>query len=216
MSKSRRPAPKPARKSTAKKPARASAKKPTRPSAKSSKPARSAAAPKSGPKAPAFSVAAHAIDSMTFAHDFAVRACCTFPQEHLAFQNVPHDNHPLWTLGHLATAYDWFAGLLDGKPSALSEADQKLFGSSSKPNADASSYPSFDAVKALCDSAWSRLLSAANRLSEADLAKPTAKDSGGFAKTRLAVLDRTAWHDGWHAGQVSTLRRSLGLPGLMG
>jgi hypothetical protein len=167
-------------------------------------------AARSGPSAKAA-----AIENMIFAHNFVIRACEGFPDDKLCYQNCPADNHPLWTLGHLATGYDWFAGLLDGKPSQLSEETQKLFGGAGKPQPDASVYPPLGEVRATCDAAWKRMLRAAQNTSEADLSAPPATPAGSFASDRLTVINRTAWHDGWHAGQVSTLRRSLGLPGLM-
>jgi hypothetical protein len=171
--------------------------------------------PANKPARPTLSAKTSAIQGMTFAHDFVMRACQGFPDDKLCHQNSPADNHPVWTLGHLATGYDWLAGLLDGKPSQLSEDTQKLFGSASKPQADASIYPPLEQIRATCDSAWKRLLRAAQNSSDTDLASAPVSPTGGFAKTRLDVIHRVAWHDGWHAGQVSTLRRALGLPGLM-
>jgi hypothetical protein len=37
----------------------------------------------------------------------------------------------------------------------------------------------------------------------------------GFADTKMDLLYKLAWHDGWHLGQLTTLRKFLGLPGLL-
>ena len=52
-------------------------------------------------------------------------------------------------------------------------------------------------------------------LRPADMLKATVTDSHGFAKTRMDVLIRAAWHEGWHSGQLGSLRRALGLPTIM-
>jgi hypothetical protein len=158
----------------------------------------------------------HAIASMVFAHDFAIKACSAFPDDRVTWQRHPEDNHPLWTLGHLAVSYDWFAGLLDGKPSQSTPEQMKLFGPGSQAMSDVEAYPSMPEVKALCESAWKRLLKAAQALADSDLGKPPFGGPNTFAPDRLTVLERNAWHDGWHTGQVTTLRRALGLKPLMG
>lgn len=203
----------------AKKKSRTAARKPVKATKKplaKKQTARKTAKPAKAAAKAAVNVKAHAIASMQFAHDFVVRACMTMPEDKQAYQATANDNHALWTMGHIATAYDWFAGLLDGGSSQLSENDQKLFGFQSKPVGDASVYPGMAAIKAMSDKAWERLLSAAQKTKDSDLGKAPLADSMGFAPDRLTVLERTCWHDGWHAGQVSTIRRALGLPSLMG
>jgi len=39
----------------------------------------------------------------------------------------------------------------------------------------------------------------------------TKEASGGFFDDILDGLKITAWHEGWHAGQLSSLRRAIGL-----
>ncbi|MGD9690465.1 MAG: DinB family protein [Phycisphaerales bacterium] len=155
-----------------------------------------------------------AIEAMTFAHTMVVNVC-NVPAESLTHQGHAHENHALWTLGHLAGAYDWFAGMLDGEPSRTPAHFQEPFGGKSAPVRDATKYPPLAEVKSVFDASWARLLRAAKGTSAGDLRKATRTDSMGFAPSRLVALHRVAWHDGWHAGQVSTIRRSLGLPSVM-
>jgi hypothetical protein len=106
--------------------------------------------------------------------------------------------------------------MLDGKPATLGEMYDKLFGYGSKPTSDASMYPALDEVRRIHDEQFQRVIRAAKAMSDADGLGPTASDSGGFAKNKLDVLYKCIWHEGWHQGQISTLRRSLGLPSVNG
>lgn len=48
-----------------------------------------------------------------------------------------------------------------------------------------------------------------------EMARPAAGEPNRLAKDRLDAAHRTAWHIGWHTGQVSSLRRALGMPGVL-
>jgi len=150
----------------------------------------------------------------TFAHEVLIKAISDFPADKATFQTSPTDNHLLWHLGHLAMDYKWFASAIDGKPSDVTEAEKKLFGMGSKPLPDASVYPSMAELRKRFDEGWARVASAAAALSDEDASKPPLVESGGFLKDRLDTVDKTAWHDGWHAGQLSGLRKALGLKGV--
>lgn len=150
----------------------------------------------------------------TFAHEVLVKAISDFPPDKVTFQTSPTDNHLLWHLGHLAMDYHWFASALDGKPSGVTEDVKKLFGMGSKPLPDAKVYPPLAELRKRFDEAWKRMAAAAESLRDEDAAKPPLVESGGFLKDRLDTVDKTAWHDGWHAGQLSGLRKALGLKGV--
>jgi hypothetical protein len=40
-------------------------------------------------------------------------------------------------------------------------------------------------------------------------------DGGGWLANKMQAVDRNAWHVGWHLGQLSNLRRELGMAPLM-
>jgi hypothetical protein len=149
-----------------------------------------------------------------YAHDMIVKMISDFPAEKAAFQTSPTDNHLLWHLGHLAIDYHWFASALDGKPAGTTDEEKKLFGMGSKPVPDAKAYPPLSELRKRFDAGWERMAAAAESLRDEDGAKPTMIESGGFLKDRLDVVDKSAWHDGWHAGQLSGLRKALGLKGV--
>lgn len=155
-----------------------------------------------------------AFESALFAHNMVAKMVSDFPESKAAFQTSPTDNHVLWHLGHLALDYQWFAAALDGKPTGTTEVETKLFGMGSKPIPDAKAYPTLAELKQRFEAAWQRLAAAAQSLRGEDATKPTLIDSGGFLKDRLHTVEASAWHDGWHAGQISGLRKALGLKGV--
>lgn len=156
-----------------------------------------------------------AMELLAWTHEFTGHLTADSPNEHLLYQAGPSDNHVLWTLGHLTTTYSWLASLIDGKAADVPESFTKLFGYQSKPVGDASAYPSHSDVLRYHHAAFARLMEAVGSLKPEDAHKPTVNDSFGFAKDRLDAVLKGCWHEGWHQGQISTLRRSLGLPGKM-
>lgn len=155
------------------------------------------------------------IDLLNWTHEFTGKLLAGFSTDTLTAQVGPTDNHALWQIGHLASAYSWFASMLDGKPSTLGETFDKTFGWGSKPTPDAGAYPDHAMVRKVHDDQFQRLIRAAERLSDADAHEPTAINSNGFAKDKLDALHKCLWHEGWHHGQLSALRRALGMPGVM-
>lgn len=150
-----------------------------------------------------------------FTHALASKTFADFPADKALFQPSPTDNHMLWHMGHLAVNYDWFASAIDGKSSIASKTDYERFGMGSKPVSDPAAYPSLPDVRRLYDTTWQRFIAAAESLSEADATRPACVESHGFLADRLDAVNKAAWHDGWHAGQVSGLRKALGLKGVI-
>jgi hypothetical protein len=183
-------------------------KKHLKPAAKTRKTSRSAAG--SAPDA-----ARAAIDTLAWVHATTDKLIDHIPAADALHQPCGTDNHLLWTVGHLAVTYCWFASLLDGRPVDIPAGYNERFGYGSKPVADAAAYPSLAEVRKHYAAAYQRMMDAVSRLKPSDFGKPTVADSHGFARTRLDVVLRAAWHDGWHSGQLSAIRRSLGLPSIM-
>ena len=53
-------------------------------------------------------------------------------------------------------------------------------------------------------------------LPESKLADPVPEPYREFAPDYLSVPTTLTWHEGFHAGQLSAIRRSLGLPRIFG
>lgn len=157
-----------------------------------------------------------ALALLEFAHGQTRTLIRDFPHDKLTHQPSPTDNHALWTIGHLATGYAWFKSLLDGKMHPLPETYNALFGMGSKPVSDPKVYPPFEQVSKHSEEAYAALLAAARAQTDADLVAPTAADAHGFARDRLDAIEKTAWHEGWHAGQLAGIRKALGLKPTIG
>lgn len=157
-----------------------------------------------------------AVNLLKFSRTMLLGVMKDWPADKVTFQNCPADNHLLWTLGHLCTGYAWFGGLLGADIPRLPDNYNTLFGFGSKPSPDAAAYPPLADVRAVFQATFDAFIAGAEKLSESDLLGPPSGDTGGFAADKLDLIERAAWHEGWHAGQLSTLRRCLGLPSTMG
>ncbi|MGE3108622.1 MAG: DinB family protein [Phycisphaerales bacterium] len=171
-----------------------------------------AAKPAKSPGAPA-GEAQRAVALFEWAHAMTSKLISGFQGHQLTYQGTPTENHLLWQIGHMATGYAWFASMLDGSPASLGEPFDRLFGYQSKPVGDASAYPPIGEVQRVHDEQYARFLRAAKQAKDADAAG--SLDAGGFAKSKVDLILKAAWHEGWHQGQISSLRRALGLPGAM-
>jgi hypothetical protein len=201
----------------AKRAAKKAVKKAAKKSAKKAvkKPAsRAKSAAKAGPD-PRLTMRDQAIANLNWTHASMQALMKDWPADKLTWQPTGHENHLLWTLGHLATFYSWAHSLLAGKPLDLPEGFAKKFGYRSTPVRDERAYPSLDEVLRVHDRAYGALITAAERLKAGDVLSPPAADAHGTADTRLDAIHRSAWHEGWHQGQIAALRRALGLSGIM-
>lgn len=130
--------------------------------------------------------------------------------EQASHQLFENDHTVVWNLGHLAWSNAWIAGLLDGEPLHLPDVYAECFGYQSEPNTTAA-YPSFADVRTAADTTMDRLIAAVEHASDEKLASAPPDDLGGFASDLLDAASKMAWHEGWHAGQISSIRRAVGL-----
>ena len=156
-------------------------------------------------------VAGH-IHQLHFARGATLRLLKDFPEESLCAQPGTCINHALWIVGHLAATDDYFLKEFAGRALALDEPWHAAFNMGSTPVADASKYPPAKEMMRVFEERRAALLEWLESLSptERNAATPekwqryapSIKDLGGFI----------AWHEGYHAGQLSIVRRALGLP----
>lgn len=156
----------------------------------------------------------HALQMMKFAHALLEKGISTIPEQHSQLQVWPEANHATWTYGHLAMTYDWFAKMIDAKASAdIPESYAEIF-SKNKPTNKAGFYPPVAEVRRTYERAYNLFQGLIEKLPENDLWSATAIDTGGFCSSKLDAAYKCAWHDGWHLGQISDVRRHLKLPSL--
>lgn len=190
----------------------------TKPATKAAKkPAPKAGKKKAMKKAPAskafdaVAARAQALKTLDFAAGITKKLVADWPADKLTHQFVPTDNHPLWTLGHLGVSNHWFANLFDGKPTAGAQYDA-MFGGKSKPSPNAGDYPSLDEVMKLYDDGMARLKKTLKAPKD-PLSPP--KQHADWVNDTIHAAQLSVWHEGWHAGQLSSLRRAMGLPPVM-
>jgi uncharacterized damage-inducible protein DinB len=138
------------------------------------------------------------------------------PPDKLCHRPVPGANHVLWVLGHLASSDNFFATTLGDREPVIDKQWDELFGMGSKPTEDPRDYPSLDEVKAGLQRAREAMVESFRSMGEQKLQSPTPDDWRNFAPTYAAVMASIAFHEGFHAGQLSAVRRSLGLPSALG
>ena len=153
---------------------------------------------------------------LDFARRSTLKMVDDIPVEKICSKPLDGTNHALWVLGHLAVTDDWFACTLANRESVIDESWGPLFGMKSEPSDDPSTYPSIDEIKAGLQRARQSLLTGFESLDEQQLQGPVPDELEGFAPNVGGAAFTLAWHEGFHAGQLSAVRRSLGLPLTMG
>jgi len=139
---------------------------------------------------------------------------------------APHlPNHAAWTLAHLALYLNRGAERFDNLP--LPEADfakdrgaaperfdteSGCFGST--PADEPDRYPPFARCVEIFDNALARFADAVGDLTDNQLDAETSWGSGTITMEDLVI--RLTAHTALHAGQLTDLRRALGMPGVIG
>src|SRR5262249_39091681 len=125
-------------------------------------------------------------------------------------QVVPGTNHALWFCGHMATADNFFVGMIDpAKKRNLDEWD-KLFGMGSQPTSEPDDYPPVAEVLDVMRERRDVLNGLLANMSDDDLAKATSPEMAGFCPDFASIFELAAWHEGLHSGQITVIRRALG------
>jgi uncharacterized damage-inducible protein DinB len=133
------------------------------------------------------------------------------PADQFAHQPCKGANHALWTLGHLATVNQYFLKALAGKDDALFEKYKAMFFAKSQPNPDAASYPPIGVIRDYFKTSRAAFRSWIESLSDEQLSAPAPEEWQKFAPTLGNILMRLLWHEGMHYGQLTVIRKSLGL-----
>ncbi|MCH8005148.1 MAG: DinB family protein [Planctomycetes bacterium] len=150
--------------------------------------------------------------TLELARRSTLKLVADIPAEHHCHQPVPKANHATWVLGHLANTDNFFLTSLGGRDPVIDKSWGDLFGMGSEPTGDPGRYPSLTEVKAGCERARAALIDWFASMDDQKLQSPLPDQMKGFAPNYAGVMGTLAWHEGLHAGQLSAVRRSLGLP----
>lgn len=166
------------------------------------------------PASPTSSMSANHLYQLQFARGATERIISDIPEDQLCAQPGSGLNHAMFVVGHLACTDDFLLKEFGGQPFALPESFHKAFGAD--PTNDATKYPPFAEVKKAFDERRQAVIKWFEGMSDAQLDAPTPEKWRAYAPTMRDVAFFAAWHEGYHGGQVSTLRRAFGLGPALG
>jgi hypothetical protein len=131
----------------------------------------------------------------------------------LVVRPVPAANHIAWQLGHLITSEKGMGQQLRGAkypelPAGFAERHSKETAAAEPPRGFGTKAEYLD----LFTKTRQATLSALDRLSDADLDRPTEGQMAAFAPTLGGLLLLVANHTMMHAAQFTVVRRKLGKP----
>lgn len=148
---------------------------------------------------------------LEFAHRNLLNLLEDVPEDKLSHQPVKHGNHALWIVGHIANTDTFFATSLGKREPKTPPEFAGLFGMGSKPTPDAGAYPPLAVLKDALHAARADLLDWFAAMSDEELFSPLPDDYKHFAPHYAGLMPSLAWHEGLHTGQLTVIRRSLGL-----
>ena len=125
-------------------------------------------------------------------------------------------SHAMHLVGHVATTDEFFRTTLSGEAWGLPPAYRELFGMGAEPSDDAGAYPAFEEVLGHLEGRRAALVGWFGSLDEAGLLEPLPEMLRGFAANRAVLMSTLAFHEGFHAGQVSGIRKHLGMARALG
>jgi len=156
------------------------------------------------------------IGLMAFTRTMTLSLLKGWPADKLTHQSAPTDNHVLWVIGHLIGTDAWICDLVGAPRVQAPETLLKACGMGSKPTKNAADYAPLPEMLKLLESARAGLVSWLKSATPAQLSVPLNDKTQGFADDPADALYKLVWHEGWHAGQIASLRKSLGLAPIMG
>jgi hypothetical protein len=80
-----------------------------------------------------------------------------------------------------------------------------------KPSPDAKVYPSFAEVKKYWEDSFALVVKLFEATPDAQMSDDTATNGYGFCTSKVDVAHKSAWHEGYHLGQVASLRKAAGI-----
>lgn len=151
----------------------------------------------------------HAIGLLEFTRSYSNSLLKDFPESKWTHQTCPTDNHVLWCMGHLAGTEAWLAGAL-GFDAKVPEAVGKAYGQGTEPKQ--SGNPPAAEVRAAFEGSRAAFIAWLKSASDAQLATDLREKTGNFMTDPIDAAHKIAWHEGFHFGQVASIRKTLGLP----
>jgi len=150
--------------------------------------------------------------SICSARKFTAALIDAFPIDRYCWQAFADQNHLIWIVGHLASIDDVFLAATQSRESRLGRL-QQLFEPGSEPQSE-SEYPKFEIVREHFDSLRTELITWFRSLSDSELTESLPENVQHIGVNPIDAIFGLAWHEGVHAGQITTLRKALHEPPL--
>lgn len=151
------------------------------------------------------------IHHLEFTRGATLRLLDGIPPEKLCHQPVAGANHVVWIAGHITVTDRYMLVGACGGQSSVPAGWEKHFGMGSTPQAEPGSYPRYAEILEMLSVARSELVRHFRERSEAELSQSLPGDFARFAPNLGGLPFALAWHEGLHAGQITVVRRSLGM-----
>ena len=156
------------------------------------------------------------IATLEFSRGATIKLLESIPPDARVLCPVKGANHATWIAGHIALTDNYFFKTVGGQSGALPESWESLFGMGSKCVSSSDAYPAWDEIIAAMHERRAALIDWFGAMSADELAEPLSDDLREFAPNRAALMPAIAWHEGFHAGQLTAVRRSLGMESMFG
>lgn len=149
--------------------------------------------------------------ALEFSRNFLNGILRDFPENQALFTPFAGANHATWILGHITWVDDTVLQSWGGQTSGLPAIWPELFAWKSTPATDARLYPSFSEMKACLEERRHALHKWFGTLDDARLAAHLGGEMDWFARSIGHLPGSIACHENMHAGQLTVVRKALGL-----
>lgn len=154
--------------------------------------------------------------SLTGSRDFLGKILDSLNDDQLTARAGGTGNHSLWVMGHIVFADDLFVSAFQEQASMIPESYQALFGQGSHVSANASDYPSRAELLEKMDEARARTLEWVSGFDDESAFQAAPEQVQAFANNAIEAATTLAQHEFMHAGQLTSVRASLGMKPLFG
>tara|TARA_R110002095_G_scaffold189660_1_gene167331 strand:- start:49922 stop:50431 length:510 start_codon:yes stop_codon:yes gene_type:complete len=159
----------------------------------------------------AFSIGPIAIEGMEKSRGFLLGLLTSLSDEQLAARAGGAGNHALWIMGHIAQSDDAVVSAFTNEPSCLPDGHDALFAAKTSVSDNATDYPSRDELLERMTNARERVVGWVKSLDDQSSLQASPEQLAAFAPNPIAAAHGVSLHEFMHAGQVATIRASLGL-----
>jgi len=135
----------------------------------------------------------------------------TLSDEQLTLRVGGVGNHAVWIMGHLAWTDDLFVCAFRKEASCLPDGHSEQFSAGTVPSDNASDYPRRDELLHRLTIARKRTVEWAEELDEETAWQASPEALVEITQNAISAVHTLALHEVLHAGQITTIRASLGM-----